>query len=173
MSLSTKAKVYTRYPFSSILIYNGTTVLYFLLDNMGMILGYDSWPGYLMASMYLVFSFVEMYVLMPLKVCPGCTYYRLDNSLCISGLNVVSRKVATEGNAKDFPRRAKGVFCPNNLYMAALAIPIIALIPALMLHFSFVLLGVLLVMAGPEPFGTGDNAARYRSERHLRGWTRP
>jgi len=87
-----------------------------------------------------------MYVLMPLKVCPGCPYYRLNNSLCISGLNVVSRKIAKEGDVKDFPRRAEGPFCPNNLYIASLAIPIIAMIPALILDFSFLVLAILLVV---------------------------
>jgi hypothetical protein len=89
-----------------------------------------------------------MYVLMPLKVCPNCTYYRLDDSLCISGLNLVSRKVAAAGDVKDFPQRAKGIFCPNNLYIASLVIPIIALVPALALHFSFLLLGILLAISG-------------------------
>jgi hypothetical protein len=148
MSSITRAKLYTRYPLSSVLIYNGTTVIHFLLGGIGIILGYSSWPGYLMGSLYLVFAFAEMYVLMPLKVCPNCTYYRLDDSLCISGLNLVSRKVAAAGDVKDFPQRAKGIFCPNNLYIASLVIPIIALVPALALHFSFLLLGILLAISG-------------------------
>lgn len=85
---------------------------------------------------------------MPLKVCPNCIYYKLDNSLCISALNVVSRKVAKEGNVKAFPGRAKGLFCPNNLYMASLVIPIIVIIPALVLNFSFLVLAILLVVVG-------------------------
>jgi hypothetical protein len=139
---------YTRYPLSSILIYNGTTVLHFLLGGTGIILGYGSWVGYLLGALYLVFSFLEMYLHMPLKVCPNCVYYRLDNSLCISGLNVVSRKVAREGNIKNFPDRAKGFFCPNNLYIASLVIPIIAIIPALVLDFSFAVLAILLILVG-------------------------
>jgi len=137
---------YTRYPLANILIYNGTTVLHFLLGGLGIIIGYDSWIGYLIGLLYLVFSFAEMYVHIPLKVCPNCVYYKLDNSICISGLNVVSRKIAKEGNTKDFPNRAKGLFCSNNLYIAALVIPIIAMIPALILNFSFILLTILLVV---------------------------
>ncbi len=137
---------YTRYPLTSILIYNGTTVLHFVLGGIGIILGYNSLIGYVLGSLYLVFSFVEMYVHMPLKVCPNCVYYKLDNSICISGLNVVSRKIAKEGNTKDFPNRASGLFCSNNLYIAALAIPIIAMIPALILNFSFILLTILLIV---------------------------
>ena len=141
-------KVHTRYPLASILTYNGTTVLHYLLGGLGIIIGYDSWTGYLIGSLYLVFSFGEMYVHMPLKVCPNCVYYKLDNSICISGLNVVSRKITKEGNVKDFPNRAKGLFCSNNLYIAALVIPIIAMIPALILNFSLIVLAILIAVVG-------------------------
>ncbi|UCH51210.1 MAG: hypothetical protein JSV54_00095 [Chloroflexota bacterium] len=119
-----------------------------MLGGTGIILGYGSWIGNLVGALYLVFAFLEMYLHMPLKVCPNCVYYRLDNSLCISGLNVVSRKVAREGNIKNFPDRAKGFFCPNNLYIASLVIPIIAIIPALVLDFSFTVLAILLILVG-------------------------
>ena len=87
-------------------------------------------PAFL-GSIYLAFSFTEMYVHMPLKVCCNCVYYKLENSLCISGLNIVSRRIAKEGCTKAFSNRAKGVLCPNNLYIASLVVPIIAIIPAL------------------------------------------
>ena len=141
-------QVYTKYPLSSILIYNGTTIVHYLLGGTGIILGYNSWIGYLIGILYLALSFAEMYVHMPLKVCPNCVYYKLDNSRCISGLNLVSRRVAKEGNVKDFPSRAKGVFCPNNLYIASLVIPIIVMIPALIMNFSFLVLAILIIMIG-------------------------
>jgi len=144
-----KAELYTRYPASSILIYNGATVLHFALGGIGIMLGYNwSWAAYLFGSLYLTFAFVEMYVMMPLVVCPNCAYYRMRDSLCISGLNVVSIKVAREGDPEDFPKRGEGMFCPNNLYVASLAIPIIAMIPALVLNFSLPLLAILLVVLG-------------------------
>jgi hypothetical protein len=119
-----------------------------LLGGIGVFLGYNSWIGYLFGSLYLAFSFAEMYIHMPLKVCPNCVYYKLDNSLCISGMNIISRKIAKEGNIKNFPNRAKGVFSPNNLYIASLIIPIIAIIPALILNFSIPVLVILLVVLG-------------------------
>jgi len=119
-----------------------------LLGGIGIILGYNSLIGYILGSLYLAFSFAEMYIHMPLKVCPNCVYYKLDNSICISGLNVVSRKIAKEGDVKNFPNRAKGIFCPNNLYIASLVIPIIAMIPALILNFSFLVLTILLIVVG-------------------------
>jgi hypothetical protein len=111
-------------------------------------LAYGHWWGVSIGSVYLVFALVEMYLLMPLKVCPDCPYYSLKNSLCISGLNVVSRKLTRGGNIQEFSQRAKGLLCPNNLYIASLALPIILLIPALIINFSFLALGILIVLIG-------------------------
>jgi hypothetical protein len=141
-------QLYSRYPISSITIYNGATVVHYVLGGIGIMLGYDSWIGYLLGAMYLAFSFMEMYVIMPLKVCPNCVYYGLGDSLCISGLSVISRRIAGRGNMKDFPKRARGVLCPNNLYLAALVIPIILMIPALIIRFSLPVLIILLVVLG-------------------------
>ena len=141
-------ELYTRYPLSSIVIYNGVTVVNFLLGGAGFILGYHFWFGYLLGSLYLVFSFVEMYLLMPLKVCCNCPYYKLKDSLCIAGMNLISRKIASEGDIKDFSNRARGSFCPNNLYVASLVIPIVGIIPALALNFSWLVLIVLLILVG-------------------------
>jgi len=148
MTTRKKLNLYTRYPLFSVIIYNGTTAGHYILGGIGIMFGYGSWIGYALGSIYLAFSFIEMYVHMPLRVCRNCVYYRLDNSLCISGLNLVSRKVAKEGSIKDFQRRARGPFCPNNLYIASLVIPIIAIIPALILNFSISVLVILLVLTG-------------------------
>jgi hypothetical protein len=87
-----------------------------------------------------------MYVVMPLKVCPNCVYYGMGNGLCISGLNLISRKVAKQGDLKDFPNRAKGILCHNNMYIASLVLPIIVMIPALIINFSWLVLTLLLVV---------------------------
>jgi hypothetical protein len=139
---------YTKYPITSVIIYNSVTVLHFVLGGTGLVLGYPSWIGILIASIYLLFAFAEMYVLMPLKVCPNCPYYKLDNSLCVSGLNVVAKRFAKEGNIKEFSNRAGGFFCANNLYLAGFILPIIALIPALVINFSYIVLAILLIMVG-------------------------
>ncbi len=141
-----KIAVYTRYPLSSILTYNMTTIAHYILGGTGIILGYNSLVGYILGALYLVFSFAEMYLHMPLKVCPNCVYYRLENSRCISGLNIVSKKLAREGKIEDFRDRAQGIFCPNNLYIASLVLPIILMIPALALNFSFLVLILLIIV---------------------------
>jgi hypothetical protein len=142
------AKLYTRYPVSSVLLYNGITILHFVLGGIGIILGYGSWLGLLSGVLYLIFAFVEMYVLMPVEVCPNCVYYRLENSLCISGLNVISHQIARNGDPKNFVNRAQGTFCPNNLYIAALVIPIIALIPTFFINFSWIVLVIFFAVIG-------------------------
>ncbi len=146
--MKTSPVLFTRFPLSSVALYNGVTVLHFWLGGAGFILGYHLWLGYTLGTIYLVFAFIEMYLLMPVKVCPNCPYYKLKDSLCISGLNLVSRKLAREGTAKYFSNRAKGPLCPNNLYIASLAIPIIGIIPALVLNFSWLLLIILLALVG-------------------------
>ncbi len=144
-----KAPLYKRYPKSSLLIYNGTTISHFLLGGIGIVIGYDFAPlAILFGLIYLGFAISEMYILMPLKVCPNCVYFQLENSLCVSGMNVVSRKMARKGNTKDFYLRAEGLLCPNNLYMASLIFPIIALIPALLFNFSPVVLIIFIAIIG-------------------------
>jgi hypothetical protein len=142
-------RLYTRYPLSSLLIYNGVTALHYLLGGVGIVLGYNSsWAAYLLGGFYLAFAFAQMYVLMPLTVCPNCVYYKLKDSRCVSGLNLISRRVARKGSVKNFARRGEGLLCHNNLYMAAKIFPIVALIPALILNFSFLLLAIFLALVG-------------------------
>ncbi|MFW9877108.1 MAG: hypothetical protein ACFFG0_28795 [Candidatus Thorarchaeota archaeon] len=52
---------------------------------------------------------------MPLIVCPKCVYYRVKGFLCVSGSKKISRILAEEGNPEDFPKRAEGLFCYNNI----------------------------------------------------------
>ncbi|KAF5429449.1 hypothetical protein C5S42_01675 [Candidatus Methanomarinus sp.] len=143
-----KPKIYFEYPLLNVLIYNITTLFHFLLGGAGIILGYHSWMGNVLGTLYILFAFFQMYILMPLLVCPNCVYYRMGNSRCTSGMNLVSKKIAREGNVKDFPKRGEGVFCHNNLYMAALFLPIIAMIPALILDFSFIVLAIWFAVIG-------------------------
>jgi hypothetical protein len=140
--------MYTRYPFINILTYNAITVLHFLLGGAGFVLGYGYWAGWTLGISYAVFAFTEMYLVMPLKVCPNCVYYRMDESICISGLNLLAKRIARAGAVSDFPRRAHGPFCPDNLYLASLALPILGIIPALFIGFSWnVLIILVLLMA--------------------------
>jgi len=73
-----KIKLYTRYPATSVLIYNGTTVGHYVLGGMGIIFGYDfNWTGLPFGLLYIVFAFVQMYILMPYMVCPIASITKL------------------------------------------------------------------------------------------------
>jgi hypothetical protein len=144
-----ESEVYTRYPYSSVFIYNSVTAIHFTLGGLGIFVGYNfSWPALIGGTVYLALAFFEMYILMPLTVCPNCVYYKIEGSLCVSGMSVVSRKIAGEGDASRFAERAQGLLCHNNWYMASLFVPLIALLPALFINFSPLLLIIFLTVLG-------------------------
>lgn len=138
---------YRRYPLSSLLIYNGVTLVHFTLGAAGIVIGYDRHrAAWALAAIYLVFALVEMYVVMPLKICPSCVYHRMDGSLCVSGMSAVSRRFAAERPASEFPSRAEGLLCHNNMYMASLFAPLLAMLPALFMNFSLTLLLIFVTV---------------------------
>jgi hypothetical protein len=139
---SVKAKLHHRYPFSTIAVYNGSTIIHFVLG--GIILcqtnRFFGSFGYILGIVYVLGSLLEMYLIMPLQVCRNCVYFGLENGRCVSGLNLLSKKLAIRGSTQNFSRRAEGLFCPNNIYLFSLAFPIIGGIPILVVNFSIQLL---------------------------------
>ncbi|MFX1281714.1 MAG: hypothetical protein ACFFA3_20350 [Promethearchaeota archaeon] len=144
-----RAKLYQNFPRVRVFVYESSTILHFIVGGLGLILGYAFLQlGYLIGTIYIIFAFLQMYVLMPLTVCPNCVYYRMKDSLCVSGLNRISRILAREGNPENFQKRAEGLLCYNNIYMATLFFPIIASIPALIFNFTFYVLIPFLIVVG-------------------------
>jgi hypothetical protein len=145
-----RAMLYKRYRPENILIYNAATILHFILGGAGIILGYNQWHTAAVVGgiIYLVFAFGQMYVLMPLVVCPNCVYTRLRDGLCISGLNLISRKLVRARKGDDLAKRAQGALSPNNLYLASLLLPLLALIPAMIIHFSWGLPVIFVILLG-------------------------
>ena len=146
-----KAPLHSSYPIGSVILYNVTTILHYVLGGAAIVHAYRSSPvaAWVSGVTYLLLALVQMYVVMPLVVCPACVYHRLEGSRCISGLAAVSRLVAPSRPVRTFGRRADGVFCPNNLYLVALLLPIVALIPPLVIartNTLLVFLGTLLVL---------------------------
>jgi hypothetical protein len=137
-----KAELYNRYPVTSVLIYNGTTILHFalgglLLQQLDLLRAH---LGAVVALLYVVLSLIDMYIVMPLAVCRNCVYPRIENGRCISGLSVIVARLLKKRNASDFQKRAIGLFCPNNFYIASLVFPVLCGIPLLVLKFSGMLL---------------------------------
>jgi hypothetical protein len=141
-------KVYTHYPLANIAVYNGVTLAHYGLGASGLLLGYARWPmlSWTAGMVYLVFALGQMYVLMPLMVCPSCAYRRIDGARCISAMNLVSARIAPLADPDDFPKRARGALCHNNLYMASLIAPLVLLLPALVIAFSWALLTIFLAL---------------------------
>jgi hypothetical protein len=141
------SKLYKHYPLSALFIYNGVTLVHFSLGAAGIVIAYDRLTAaWMIAAAYLAFALVEMYVVMPLKVCPSCVYYRMDDSLCVSGMNVVSKRFAGKRPVSDFPLRAEGLLCHNNMYMGSLFAPLLAMLPALFFNFTPLLLVIFLAV---------------------------
>jgi hypothetical protein len=137
--------LYKSYPRSSVALYNLNTGAHFALGGLGLVLGYG-WSAYawMAGIIYLVVAFGQMYIMMPMVVCPNCVYYKDKFGTCVSGMNKVSRRIAKEGDPKDFPKRAGGPLSHNKFYMGSLIFPIFAILPALYLNFS---LEILLIWA--------------------------
>src|SRR5664280_679454 len=83
------APIYKVYPLTSVILYNGVTLAHFGLGMLGILVGFRTWPtlAWILAVAYVLFALTQMYVLMPLKVCPTCAYRRIDGARCISALN--------------------------------------------------------------------------------------
>jgi hypothetical protein len=139
-------KLYTRYPTWSVVLYDGVTIAHFFLGGVALLLAYRRPVGVPLGAAYVLFASLEMFVLMPLSVCPSCIYYRIGGSLCISGMNRWSRRIARLRDESRFAERASGPLSPNNLYLIALAFPIIGAIPGLVLDFSVPVLVVMVML---------------------------
>ena len=149
MAKAGNAELYKTYPSTSVFLYNCTTVAHFLLGGTGIIIGYQgSVYAWSVGIAYMVIAFLQMYVMMPLVVCPNCVYYGMEDGRCASGLNRLSRRMAKEGDVKRFPERAGGPFSHNKFYMGSLIFPIVAMVPALALNFSILLMVLFLTVLG-------------------------
>ena len=102
-------KVYKRYPLTNIAVYNGVTLAHYGLGGAGIIVGYARWPllGWVAGLVYLVFALAQMYVVMPLVVCPSCAYRRIEGARCVSAMNLVSARIAPVAPPEDFALRAR------------------------------------------------------------------
>lgn len=141
--------LHKRFPTSSVLLYNGTTEAHFLLGGLALLIGYGwTWYAWALGLGYMAVAYGQMYVMMPLVVCPNCVYYRLEDGMCVSGLNRLSRRIAEEGDLEEFPKRAGGPLSHNKFYMGSLIFPIVAVLPALALDFSWLLLAMWATVLG-------------------------
>jgi hypothetical protein len=62
-------------------------------------------------------------------------------------MNLVSARLRQPAEPDRFPLRAEGALCHNNLYMGSLIAPLVLIAPALVVDFSWVLLGLFVAVA--------------------------
>jgi hypothetical protein len=138
--------IYRRYPWSSVATYHAVTLLHFGLGAVGMVIAYDRWPalGWALAIVYAVVAFGQMYVMMPLAICPACPYRTMSGSRCVMAMNIVSARLRRPRPPADFARRAEGVLCHNNLYLGSLVAPVALLAIGIIVNFSLPTLVVLV-----------------------------
>jgi hypothetical protein len=130
-----------------VLLYQALTLTQDASGAVVLVTGYQEWPcvGWPLAAAYLVFALVQLYVLTPLDVCPGCAYRAVPEGRCMAGLSVLSAKLApTAGASAGFAQRRAGALCHTTLAVAAALAPPILVVPALVLAFSWTTLGVAL-----------------------------
>ncbi len=135
-----EARAFRRYPLWRVLCLNGLTVLDYVVGCAAILLAYRSYPivGLPVGLAYLVFAVVQLYVLMPLVVCPGCVYRTVVNGRCPSGLNLISARLCPPSpNALEFRERAHGALCQNSLCLWSLVLPVPLALPGVILSFSW------------------------------------
>ena len=144
-----KNKVYHRYPLKSVFVYNFFTVLHYIIGFTGILFAFNfSAVGKIISTVYLCFSFIQMYILMPIMVCPDCVYTKKPDMLCISGLNILAKKISSTGDINKFENRSNGILCHNNLYLFAKVLPLLIILPYLFINFSLTLLIIFIVIIG-------------------------
>jgi hypothetical protein len=143
------SSVHRTYPLRDVALYNGITLLHFGLAALGLLIAYDHWPllAWVLAIAYLVIALGQMYVVMPLVVCPACVYATMPGSRCVSGMNLLVARLRLTAPAEEFEaRRTRGMLSHNKLYMGSLIAPIPLLAVGLVLNFSPLGLVVLLAV---------------------------
>jgi hypothetical protein len=134
------SRSFRRYPLWRVLCLNGLTVVHYLLGCAAILIAYRGYPilGWPIGLAYFVFAVVQLYVLMPLVVCPGCVYRTVRGGRCASGLNLISARLCPPSpGAIDFEERTHGALCESSLCLWSLVLPVPLALPGLALSFSW------------------------------------
>jgi hypothetical protein len=145
-----KSTSFRRYPLWRVLCLNGLTLVQYTTGSVAIALAYPSSPllGLPVAAGYFVFAMVQLYVLMPLIVCPGCVYRTISDGRCASGLSVISARLcAPSVAAAGFEERVHGALCQSSLCLWSLVLPVPLALPGLALWFTWLGLGLTVGVA--------------------------
>ena len=129
---------------------NGLTVVHYLVGGAAILAAYRDYPivGWPLGMAYLVFAMVQLYVLMPQVVCPGCVYRTIRDGRCPSGLNLISARLAPPAaSAVEFGQRTHGALCQSSLCLWSWLLPVPLALPGLALSFSWTAATLTAVVA--------------------------
>jgi hypothetical protein len=140
---------FRRYPLWMVLLVNGVTVVHYVAGAGAIVVAYPHHPllGSPVALAYFVYAMVQLYVLMPLVVCPGCVYRTIQDGRCPSGLNLISARLRAPAQVAGFETRAQGALCQNSLCLWSLALPLPIALPGLVISFSWMGLAFSVAVA--------------------------
>ena len=144
------SRPFRRYPLWRVLSLNGLTVAHHVVGCAAILIAYRSYPivGWPVGLAYLVFAMVQLYVLMPLVVCPGCVYRTVRDGRCPSGLNLVSARLCPpSASAFEFRERTHGALCQGSLCLWSWVLPVPLALPGLALSFSWLAATLTAIVA--------------------------
>jgi hypothetical protein len=144
------ARPFRRYPLWRVVALNGLTVVHYLVGGGAILAAYRDYPivGWPLGVAYLVFAMVQLYVLMPQVVCPGCVYRTIRDGRCPSGLNLISARLAPPAaSAVEFGQRTHGALCQSSLCLWSWLLPVPLALPGLVVSFSWTAASLTAVVA--------------------------
>ena len=147
---SAGARPFRRYPLWRVVALNGLTVVHYLVGGGAILAAYRDYPivGWPLGVAYLVFAMVQLYVLMPQVVCPGCVYRTIRDGRCPSGLNLISARLAPPAaSAVEFGQRTHGALCQSSLCLWSWLMPVPLALPGLVVSFSWTAASLTAVVA--------------------------
>lgn len=145
-----RLKAFRRHPLWRVLLTNGLTFVHYLAGAAAVVLAYRTLPiiGWPLGLGYFVYAMVQLYVLMPLVVCPGCVYAGIEVGRCPSGLSVISaRFVRNPAQRAAFDARSQGALCQSSLCLVSLIAPVPLALPGLVISFSWLALALTVAVA--------------------------
>jgi hypothetical protein len=145
-----KQTPYRRYPLWRVALTNGLTLIHYIAGAGAIVLAYPSLPivAWPVGLAYFVYAVVQLYVLMPLVVCPGCVYSGIDGGRCPSGLSVISARFFRDpAQRAAFDARTQGALCQSNLCLVSLVAPVPLAVPGLIVSFSWPGLALTVAVA--------------------------
>jgi hypothetical protein len=142
--------LFRRYSLWRVLGLNGITLLHYAVGCAAIALSYRRYPivGWPVALAYFVFAVVQLYILMPLVVCPACVYSSIRDGRCANGLNVISARLSRSPVPRaGFEERTHGALCQSSLCLWSLVSPLPLAVPGLAISFSWIGLALTLAVA--------------------------